>query len=262
MKNEFALITGASKGIGKSMAITLAKMGYNLLLVARSVEELQQLATQIQSNYNNKVYYLQADLSTDTAPIQVANWVQQHTNQLSILINNAGYGLWGNFEKLELSAQMNMLALNINTVLSLTHHLLPLLKQQKQSYILNVSSTAAYQAVPSLALYAASKSFILSYSRALRYELKNTPVSVSCLCPGPTDTDFAHRAGLDAMADLAKKFNMSPESVAITGIKGMFNKKAEIIPGFLNKLSAFGAQHLNKALIERITAGLYNKITQ
>ncbi|TKC65466.1 SDR family oxidoreductase [Pedobacter hiemivivus] len=259
MKNEFALITGASKGIGKSMAITLAKAGYHLLLVARSEAELQQLTMQIQNDYNNQVFYLPTDLSADTGPLQVAEWAQQHTDKLSILINNAGYGLWGDFEKLELSAQMNMLALNINAVLSLTHHLLPLLKQQKQSYILNLSSTAAYQAVPTLALYAASKSFILSYSRALRYELKNTTVSVSCLCPGPTDTGFAHRAGLDAMADLAEKFNMSPESVASAGIKGMFNKKAEIIPGFLNKLSAFGAQHLNKALIERITAGLYKR---
>jgi len=259
MENEFALITGASKGIGKSMAIKLAKAGYHLLLVARSEAELQQLAIQIQSDYNNQVFYLPTDLSADTAPLQVAKWAQQHTHKLSVLINNAGYGLWGDFEKLDLSAQMNMLTLNINTVLSLTHHLLPLLKQQKQSYILNLSSTAAYQAVPTLALYAASKSFILSYSRALRYELKNTTVSVSCLCPGPTDTGFAHRAGLDAMADLAEKFNMSPESVASAGIKGMFNKKAEIIPGFLNKLSAFGAQHLNKAIIERITAGLYKR---
>lgn len=259
MINEFALITGASKGIGKSMTLQLAKAGYHLLLIARSEDELQQLTKQIQDKYNNKVFYLQADLSEDTAPIRVAEWVQQHTDKLSILINNAGYGLWGDFEKLDLSAQMNMLALNINTVLGLTHQLLPVLKQQQQSYILNLSSTAAYQAVPTLALYAASKSFILSYSRALRYELKNTTVSVSCLCPGPTDTGFANRAGLDALADLAEKFNMSPETVANAGIKGMFNKKAEIIPGFLNKLSAFGAQHLNKSLIERITASLYKR---
>lgn len=259
MNDQFALITGASKGIGKSLALQLAKAGYHLLLVARSATELQQLTTQIQDQYHNKVFYLQTDLSADTAALQVADWVSQHTDKLSILINNAGYGLWGDFEQLDLDAQMNMLALNINTVLRLTHHLLPVLKKQKQSYVLNLSSTAAYQAVPTLALYAASKSFILSYSRALRYELKNTAVSVSCLCPGPTDTGFANRAGLDALADLAEKFNMSPEAVADIGIKGMFNKKAEIIPGFLNKLSAFGAQHLNKTLIERITAGLYNR---
>jgi len=259
MINEFALITGASKGIGKAMTLQLAKEGYHLLLVARSEAELQQLATQIQDDYSNKVFYLSADLSQDNATSQVADWVQQHTDKLSILINNAGYGLWGDFEQLDLSAQMNMLALNINAVLGLTHHLLPLLKQQKQGYILNLSSTAAYQAVPTLALYAASKSFILSYSRSLRYELKNTTVSVSCLCPGPTDTGFANRAGLDALADLAEKFNMSAESVASAGIKGMFNKKAEIVPGFLNRLSTFGAQHLNKSLIERITASLYKR---
>jgi short-subunit dehydrogenase len=259
MITEFALVTGASKGIGKAITIQLAQAGYNLLLVARSEVELQQLSEQIQDKYNNKVFYLSADLSVDHTALQVADWVRHHTDKLSILINNAGYGLWGDFEQLDLAQQMNMLALNINAVLGLTHHLSPLLKQQKQSYILNVSSTAAYQAVPTLALYAASKSFILSYSRALRYELKDTPISVSCLCPGPTDTGFANRAGLDVLADLAEKFNMSPESVASAGIKGMFNKKAEIVPGFLNKLSAFGAQHLNKSLIEKVTASLYKR---
>lgn len=259
MINEFALITGASKGIGKSMALELARSGYHLLLVARSETELQQLSLQIQHDYNNRVFYLPIDLSANESSLQVAKWVNIHTDKLSILINNAGYGLWGDFEKLEFTQQMNMLSLNINTVLSLTYQLLPLLKKQIQSYVLNVSSTAAYQAVPTLALYAASKSFILSYSRALRYELKNTTVSVSCLCPGPTDTGFANRAGLDALADLADKFNMSPERVANIGIKGMFKKKAEIIPGFLNKLSAFGAQHLNKSFIERITASLYKR---
>lgn len=259
MKDEFALVTGASKGIGKSIALQLAKSGYHLLLVARSESELQQLALQIQTVYSRKVVYLATDLSLNTASMQVFEWVTQHTDKLSILINNAGYGLWGDFDKLELSAQMNMLTLNINAVVSLTHHLLPLLKQQPQSFILNVSSTAAYQAVPTLALYAASKSFVLSYSRALRYELKNTTVSVSCICPGPTDTGFANRAGLDALADLAEKFNMPPEHVAEIGIKGMFKRKAEIIPGFLNKLSVFGVQHLSKSLIERITASLYKR---
>jgi short-subunit dehydrogenase len=131
------------------------------------------------------------------------------------------------------------------------------LRKQKQAFILNVSSTAAYQAVPTLALYAASKAFVLSFSRALRYELKDTNISVSCLCPGPTDTGFAHRAGMDALAELAAKFNMPADEVARIGLKGMFRKKVEIIPGFLNKVSSFGARHLSKAMIERITAGLY-----
>ncbi len=153
-----------------------------------------------------------------------------------------------------------MIQVNIAAVMELTHHLLPVLKLQKCAYILNVGSTAAYQAVPTLAVYAASKSFVLSFSRALRYELKDTPVSVSCLCPGPTDTSFVERAGMnDAVAKLAEKFNMTPADVAAIGIKGMLQGKAEIVPGFLNKLSTFGAKHGPKFFIERISAGLYKR---
>jgi len=256
---QYALITGASKGIGKSMAIQLAKSGYQLLLIARSEAELQLLSARLETEFKIKVRILAIDLSIADSSKTLANWCKQETTQLSILINNAGFGLWGDFENLELQEQMNMLRLNIDAVLSLTHHLIPLLKTQKRSFILNISSTAAYQAVPTLALYAASKAFIRSYSRALRYELKNTSISVSCSCPGPTDTGFASRAGLDALADLAEKFNMSPDQVAELSLHGMFRKKAEIIPGFLNKLSAVGVWMLPKALIERITAGLYKR---
>jgi len=255
--NEYALITGASKGIGKSMALLLAGRGYNLLLIARSGTELDELSIYIQNKYQVKVSYLAIDLSGSNASAAVADWCKNQALQLSILINNAGFGLWGNFQDLPLADQLNMLQLNINAVVELSHLLLPALKQQKQAYILNIASTAAYQALPTLAVYAATKTFILSYSRALRFELKNSPVSVSCLCPGPTDTGFASRAGMDALTDLANKFNTPPEEVARIGLKGMFNKKAEIIPGFLNKLSAFGANYLPKSLIERISASLF-----
>jgi len=256
---QYALITGASKGIGKSIAIQLAKSGYHLLLIARSEKELHLLSNQLSTEFQIKVSMLAIDLSLANAPQIAAEWCKQQTMQLSVLINNAGFGLWGDFATLQLQEQMGMLRLNIDTVLSLTHQLLPLLSIQKQSYILNIASTAAHQAVPTLALYAASKAFILSYSRALRYELKDSSVSVSCSCPGPTDTGFANRAGLDALADLAEKFNMAPDQVAKISVNGMFRKKAEIIPGFLNQLSVFGAWLLPKVLIERITAGLYKR---
>lgn len=256
--NEYALITGASRGIGKSMAILLAARGYNLLLTARSESELKELSADIQSQYQVNVLYFAADLSAVEAASKIKTWCTDHNvTDISVLINNAGYGLWGNFEKLDIKEQMNMLQLNINAVVELTYLLLPVLKKQKKAYILNVASTAAYLAMPTLALYAASKTFILSYSRALTAELKNTSVSVSCLCPGPTDTGFATRAGMDVLAELADKFNMPADLVAATGLKGMFNKKTEIIPGFLNKLSYFGAKHLPKSLIERVTARLY-----
>jgi short-subunit dehydrogenase len=257
--DKYALVTGASKGIGREIASQLAEKGYHLLLIARAETELLQLSAELVQQYGVKVQFLSCDLSEPGAAAKISNWCRDITPSLSVLINNAGYGSWGSFNDLKLETQMNMLQLNVNAVVELTYLLLPVLKQQESSYILNVSSTAAYQAMPTMALYAASKSFILSFSRALRYELLKTPVSVSCLSPGPTATGFVSRAGLEALADLADKFNMSPASVARIGLKGMFNKKSEIIPGFINKVSVFGATHLPKSLIERITAGLYKQ---
>ena len=256
---EYALITGASKGIGRSMAIQLAARGYNLLLIARNEGELQEVAADVTVDYQVAAHYLVLDLSVAGAAGEAANWYKSLGVPLSVLVNNAGYGAWGDFAALGIKPQTAMLNVNIHAVVELTHLLLPALQLQKEGYVLNVASTAAYQAVPTLALYAASKSFILSFSRAIRYELKSSGVSVSCLCPGPTDTGFAHSAGMDALAELAAKFNMTPDEVAETGLKGMFAKKAEIVPGFLNKVSAIAARHLNKALIERITAGLYKR---
>jgi short-subunit dehydrogenase len=256
---KYALITGASKGIGRSIATQLGAMDYNLLLIARNESELRELANTATIDYKIIVRYLVLDLSATGAAHKAVNWYKSLGVPLSVLVNNAGYGIWGDFETLDLDAQTAMLNVNIYAVAELTHLLLPALKLQEKSYILNVASTAAYQAVPTLALYAASKSFVLSFSRATRYELRGSGVSVSCLCPGPTDTDFAHSAGMDALADLAAKFNMTPAEVAQIGLKGMFSSKAEIVPGFLNKVSAFAAQHLLKAMIERITAGLYKR---
>lgn len=257
--NEYALITGASRGIGREIASLLAEKGYHLLLTARSETELREFSESLEKQYSIKAFYFVADLSNKTTVTDLVQWCTQQTNTLSILVNNAGYGLFGQFSDLSLQEQLDMLNLNISSVVELTHRLLPLLSTQKQAYILNIASTAAYQAVPSLAVYSATKSFILSFSRAIRYELKNTPISVSCLCPGPTETGFASRAGLDDFADLAAKFNMSPKKVAEAGLNGLFHKKAEIIPGFTNRISAFGTRLLPKALIEKIAAGLYQK---
>jgi len=257
MMGNYALVTGASKGIGKEIAVQLAQKGYNLLLSARSEEELVQLATEIREKHKVEASCFVVDLSKPDAAKELADWASGQTDHLSVLVNNAGFGIWGSFDKLELNSQLEMIQLNVNAVLELTHHLLPGLKAQKQSYILNVASTAAYQAMPTMALYAASKSFILSYSRAISYELKDSNVSVSCLSPGPTATGFGSRAGLDAFAELADKFNMPASLVAQIGLKGMFNKKTEIIAGFLNKVSAFGATLLPKAIVERISANLY-----
>ncbi|MBV8389421.1 MAG: SDR family oxidoreductase [Mucilaginibacter sp.] len=254
---KYALITGASGGIGKSFARQLAQRGYHVILIARSEAKLQALAESIRLIYNVEAISLPLDLSVDNAAVLIKEWCDKLSIAPAILINNAGYGLWGNFPVLNLEELVNMHRLNTEAVIRITHALLPLLGENERSYILNVSSTAAFQAVPTLGVYAASKAFILSFSRALRYELKGTGVSVSCLCPGPTDTGFAKRAGLEALADLAQKFNMSPDDVAAAGLKGLFKGKAEIVPGLFNKISAAVVRHAPKKLIERAAAGLY-----
>ena len=256
-QETYALITGASKGLGKAIAIQLAEKGYNLVLIARSGDELAKLAAEIQIANKVKVEYLSIDLAESASANTVVNWITEHGFSLSILINNAGYGLWGNFASLDLAAQMDMCRLNMDTVMGLCHGLIPLLAKSEKAYILNICSTAAYQSVPTLAVYSATKAFILSFTRAIRFELKKGPVSVSCLSPGPIDTGFAHRAGLDAFNKIAEKFNMNPDEVAQIALKGMFAKKAEIIPGITNWVSIYANKILPKAFIEKMAAGIY-----
>ncbi|WP_293785787.1 SDR family oxidoreductase [uncultured Pedobacter sp.] len=256
-KDTYAMITGASKGIGKSMAIALAKRNINLLLISRSADELGLLQKAIQNEYGVEVHIMSIDLSLAESPQAVYNWITEKNYVIQILINNAGYGLWGKFAELSLDAQLEMCQLNMTTVTALCHLLLPVLSTQKKAYVLNVCSTAAYQAVPTLAIYSATKAFILSFTRALRFELKDGPVSVSCLSPGPVDTGFAHRAGLDAFNKMAEKFNMKPDEVAEIAIKGLFAGKAEIIPGFTNIISVYANRILPKGFIEKMAAGIY-----
>ena len=255
--SSYALITGASKGIGRSLAASLARRKYNLLLVARSSPDLAALSAQLTAEYGVQTHYLALDLSQPAAALQLRDWCAEQQFKVSLLVNNAGYGVWGYFDELPLEDQCNMLQLNMQLPVELSYHMIPLLKQHPKAYILNVSSTAAYQAVPTMTLYAASKSFMLTFSRGLRHELKRTGISVSCLCPGPVNTNFLERAGMQAMQATAEKYGMTPERVAEKALKGLFAGRPEIIPGALNVISAVATRLLPKTLIENIAAGLY-----
>jgi uncharacterized protein len=255
--NGYALITGGSKGIGKAIAEELAKRFYNLLLIARSEPELSDLANELAHVYGVKVHYLAADLSLSNSASTIFDWIVSNDFSIEILVNNAGYGVWGNFNERSLKEQLEMLQVNINALVELTYLLLPMLEKAKQSYLLNIASTAAYQAVPTLALYAASKAFVLSFTRAIRYELRNSHVSVTCFSPGPVATNFAHRAGLNALSKMAQKFNMQADHVAKIAVKAMFNKKSEAIPGITNLISVYANRVLPKSFIERTAANIY-----
>jgi short-subunit dehydrogenase len=256
-----ALITGASRGIGRELALGLAKRGYDLLVVARSESQLQALAQEVQATYQRRTQVLALDLTQPEAASQVATWASQQTpTGLAVLINNAGYGLWGRFEQLSMEEQLNMLQLNLTLPVQLTHALLPQLRRAPRGYILNVASTAAYQAVASLTVYAASKAFLLSFSRGLRHELRDTSISVTCLSPGATTTDFTNRAGMGSeLQAVANKVSMTPDAVAAAGLQALFAGEAELIPGVLNKVVAGLTNIVPKGIVETIAAGIYEK---
>jgi len=257
----YALITGASKGIGKAIAEGLAKRKYDLLIVARSEKLLAENAEEFKKKYGIQVQYLALDLSTRNSAHQIAAFCKEKNIDLSVLVNNAGYGLLGAFHEAPLDEQLNMMELNMQSLVQLTHVMLSALQAHKgKSYILNVASTAAHQPVPYIGVYSATKAFVLSFSRALNWELKGTNVSVSCVCPGPTDTNFMDRAGMTNVKKIAKqaeRFNMTPEAVAEIAINGMLNGEMEIITGFSNKAGAFFSKVLPKKLIEKTLVGLY-----
>lgn len=254
----YALITGASKGIGKAIAFSLAAKGYHLLLVARTENLLQEVSAEIKSKYPVQIQFLALDLTAPNAAQNVFQWTQQNNFTISILVNNAGYGLSGPFESYPLEQHINMLQVNCTALVQLTYLFLPQLKSQQTAHILNISSSAAYQAVPYLSLYAASKSFVLRFSRGLRYELRKTSVNITCVCPGSTDTEFNVRAQVGEKAmKTAQKIIMTPEQVGKAAVKAMFSKKAEVITGAINKVGGFLTWLLPKKVLEGGAARIY-----
>lgn len=255
---EFALITGASRGIGRAIARELASRGYNLLLVARSEDLLATLAAELTSRNGIAVDHLALDLSVPDAPQNVCDWCRAKGYAVSILVNNAGYGLSGPFERYLLQEHLNMMQLNMNTLVGMTRLFIHDLHQRPKAHILNVASSAAYQAVPNLTVYAATKAFVLAFSRGLHQELHKSTISVTCVSPGATDTDFPNRAQLGAKGmKAAEKFNMTPETVAALAVKGMLAGKPEVITGFINKLGAAMAWLLPKTMVERTAMKIY-----
>ncbi|GAB2536420.1 SDR family NAD(P)-dependent oxidoreductase [Spirosoma aerophilum] len=254
----YALITGASKGIGLSIAKELAKRKFDLLLVARSGSLLEQIARQLAAEYGIKTDFLAVDLAESGAAKQVFDWCSQKRYGVQMLVNNAGYGLSGPFEKHSLAEHTSMMSVNMTALIELSYLFLPQLKQQPKAYILNIGSSAAYQAIPGLSLYSASKSFVLQFSRGLHKELKRSTVSVTCVCPGATDTNFVDRAQVgDKGRKAAEKVNMTPEEVARQAVEATLAGKTEVVTGFLNKAGKFMAWLLPKGLVEQTAGSIY-----
>jgi short-subunit dehydrogenase len=235
MNSGYALITGASNGIGKALAEDCAKRGMNLLLVSLAKTGLQEVAEDLRSNYGVEVKIYEADLTVKAQIDGLYNYINANNIRLTALINNAGVGYEASFETLSPEFCEKMMLLNTQAVVILTRMFIDNLRQNEQAYILNVSSISAFTIVPYKTMYVASKAFIYSFSRGLRIELKNSPVSVSVLCPGPVPTNQEIKDRIKSHGGFGALMTMEPEKLAEVAISSMLKGKAVIIPGIWNK---------------------------
>lgn len=239
----FALVTGAGSGIGRSIAVLLSRRGYDIILVSRSKKALKSTAKHIKT----KSIIIPLDLSVRKNCFDLYDRVKYLDVQ--ILVNNAGFGVFGAFDDTALAEQLNMLDLNVGALHTLTHLFLEQFKERGKGYILNVSSLAAFTSGPLMSAYYAGKAYAYRLTTAIAAELEaeKSNVHISVLCPGPTETAFNRRAGV--------KFSIKPmpaKRAAAVGVKGMFDGKTVIIPGLFNKMSAAAMKFLPLGLTMKI----------
>jgi uncharacterized protein len=234
-----AIITGASTGIGRELARLCARDGYDVALVSRSQPELESLAAEIRQSTGRAAWVLVKDLSLAPAPEEIWAELSGQGIAVDVLINNAGFGLLGRFARLDAAQQVGMIQVNVTALTQLTRLFLPGMLERGRGRILNVASTAAFQPGPLMSVYYATKAYVVSFSEAIHNECRGSGVTVTCLCPGPTRTEFQKRAGAGA----AKLFNsgrvMEAGVVARVGMEAMKAGKPLAIPGRLNALMAF-----------------------
>jgi short-subunit dehydrogenase len=258
MKNEmYTLITGASGGIGHDLALLAAADGKNLVLVARSVEKLEQLAETIRKKNKTEVISIDVDLSDETGVNTLISEITKRGIQIDSLINNAGFGDFSDFAKADLPKNMEMIRLNISALTQLSHFALQGMLKEGRGKIMNVASTAAFMPGPGMAVYYASKAYVLSFSEALTREMKGTGVTVTTLCPGPTDTGFASSAGLGKSLMHWILPPATSMEVAKAGYKAMMKGKAIEIPGFTNKLSAMSPRFTPRSMVRNMIYGIH-----
>lgn len=253
---NYALITGASSGIGSDLARVFAREGHSLVLTARSQVRLDALAGEIRGSSKVEVVVVPADLSQPGAAERLAALLGDKNIEVGTLVNNAGFGLWGPFLELDANSQSEMIRLNIAALTELTRLLAPAMVKRGKGKILNVASTAAFQPGPFMAVYFATKAYVLSFSVALREELKGTGVSVTCLCPGSTATRFAEVSSMDESKYFKLLKPMSSMEVAEIGYRALQHGEDYRVAGWINRLQVF----LTRFASVRLAAKLAKKI--
>ena len=247
-----ALVTGGSGGIGLELAKVLARNGHDLVLVARNRDTLEAAAGQLEGKFDVKAHVFAADLTRPDAPQAIFDFLLNENIPIEVLVNNAGIGVGGEFADTKLTRELEMIQVNIAALTHLTKLFLPPMIKRKSGRVLNVASTAAFQPGPLMAVYYATKAYVLSFSGALSEELRNSGVTVTALCPGPTHTDFADAAEM-TNSRLFNTFGVAEAAdVAEYGFEAMMHGKRLAIPGFKNKILAQANRIAPRSLSARI----------
>ncbi len=245
------LITGASSGIGEAFARKFAARGRNVFLVSRSEEKLATLCNELGRINSIRAQYVALDLSVPESPARLFEEAEKRGLIIEMLVNNAGFGSFGDFTKLELARELNMIDLNVKSLVGLTYRFLIPMRQRRQGTIINVASTAGFQPVPFMATYAATKAFVLSFSEALWEENRPHGIQVMALCPGVTETNFFEAArGTKPPARVAQ----TPDDVVETALRGLSRRKGHIVSGWTNFMMTEAERLVPRSLIVR-TAG-------
>lgn len=251
-----ALVTGASAGIGAQLAAVLAERGHDLVLVARGVAKMEALAARLREAHGGSVTVVGCDLARPGAGAELEAELAARGLVVDVLVNNAGFGLRGRFAELDAARQVEMIQLNVTVLVDLTRRLLPGMLARKRGGVLNVASTAAFQAGPFMAVYYATRAFVLSFSDALTIEQEGTGVTVTCLCPGPTRTEFVDAAGMRDTKLFTLTAPMAAEDVARQGVDGFLAGTPTVIPGFTNQLGAWATALAPRRVAARVAAAL------
>jgi uncharacterized protein len=257
--NKTALITGASSGIGLELAKVHASKGDNLILVARSIEKMQTLKSELENSFKISVHLIKKDLSVQNAAKEVYDEVKQKNIVVDYLINNAGFGDYGMFYETSWEKELAMISLNITALTQLTKLFVIEMVARKSGKIMNIASTAAFQAGPTMAVYFATKAYVLSFSEAIQNELDGTGITVTALCPGATESGFMDAANVGESKLFKGRKLPSSKEVAIYGYQAMMEGKTVAIHGFMNRIMAVSAQLFPRKMVVKMTRNIQNK---
>ncbi len=254
-----ALVTGASGGIGLELTRILARNGYDIVAVARGAERLEVLKGELESLYGAGVTVIASDLSADGAARDVCDILAEKGIDVDILVNNAGFGDYGPFAECDWDKQDRMIRLNVLALSHLTRLLLPGMLSRGGGRILNTASVASFEPGPLMSVYYATKAYVLSFSEALAEELKGTGVTVTALCPGPTDTGFARTANADGANVFKKSTSSDARTVAYCGYRSMMRGKAVAVCGVSFKIVLFFVKILPRSLVRRAVMSIQKR---